>query len=349
MCPSPFQEIALAVQPDTSADILPSSNGQTARRRWTAYLELAKPRLVGLALFPTAVGFWLACDGPVDWLRMALTLVGTAIAAGGANALNQCRETRLDAQMARTCSRPLPSGRLDSGRAWCWAIALAVAGPVILAVAVSRLAAGLAVGAEAIYVLIYTPLKLRTSLCTLIGASCGALLPMIGWAGAADGLDYGTWVLAAILYVWQIPHSLALAWLHRREYARVGFRILAALDPSGRATCEVVVLYCLALLPLSLTAAFAGMVGWVYIVGASASGLGLLALGLRLYWLRSLASARHLFLASMVYLPLVLGLMVADQRPWQTARIHGLAQAARYIVANITSQTASRKCQYIAE
>ena len=298
-------------------------------------MELGKPRLVGLALFPTAVGYLLACDGPVDWLGMAWTLTGTAIAAAGANALNQCREARLDAQMARTRCRPLPSGRLDSRSAWCWAIVMVVAGPVILAVAANPLAAGLAVVAEAIYVLVYTPLKLRTPLCTLVGASCGALLPMIGWAGAADGLDYGAWVLGAILYAWQIPHSLALAWLHRREYAPAGFRILPALDPSGQTTCEMIVLYCLALLPLSLMAGFAGMVGWVYVVGASACGLGLLAVGLRLYWLRDLASARHLFLASMVYLPIVLSLMVVDRRlggrsdsVWAAATMPGGASRA---------------------
>jgi protoheme IX farnesyltransferase len=279
---------------------------------------------VGLVVFTAATGFLLASTGSADWLRLVWALIGTALAAAGANALNQWSEMRLDALMERTRGRPLPSGRVHSQRAFFWALVLCIAGPVVLAAGLNLLAAGLALSAELVYVLVYTPLKVRTSLCTLVGAYCGAVPPLIGWAAATGQLDYGAWVLGVMLYVWQIPHALALAWLCRRDYARAGVRILAAIDPSGRITCEVIILYCLALLPLSIMATLGHVAGTVYLIGALAMGLTLAGFGVRMYWVRTRTSARHLFLASVIYLPMMLGMMLADRgAPSRTGSVLG--------------------------
>ncbi len=310
-------EMALSSPTHVSVNRLPSSTRPAALRAAAAYLELSKIRLVALVLFTTAVGFVLASPGAIDWPALAWTLLGTALAGVGANALNQWMEADLDAGMQRTRHRPLPSERLTPSQAIAWAVATSVAGPAVLVLAVNPFTAALAVGAQVVYVLIYTPLKTRTSLCTLVGACCGAVPPMIGWAAAAERLAYGAWVLAILLFVWQIPHALTLAWLHRRDYARAGLRILPTVDPSGRAACRAILLYCAALVPLSLTAVLAGIAGASYLIAASALGLGLFALALRLYRLRTRAAARLLFLAALVYLPIVLGVMVIDHHAIQ--------------------------------
>jgi protoheme IX farnesyltransferase len=282
-------------------------------RQLLAFGELAKPQLTVLVLFGVAAGFVLGSPGRIGWGRLLCTLIGTALAAAGANGLNQWLERQSDARMLRTRTRPLPSGRLRPPEALAWSMLLAIAGPALLASHVSGLAAALASSAEAIYVCIYTPLKRRTSLCTLAGALAGAIPPMIGWVAAADGLDVGAWILAAALFLWQVPHFLALGWMHRRDYARAGLRILPVVDPTGRATCLAIVLYSLALLPVALTAALCGVAGPVYAAASAVLGGVLVALAVRLDLRRTARNARLVFVASVVYLPLVLGLMMADR------------------------------------
>ncbi len=279
------------------------------------YLEFSKARLSALVVFTTAVGFIMGAPTLTagSWRRLLLTIAGTALAAGGANALNQLLERRRDAMMLRTRGRPLPSGAMSPMHGLIFAVAAAYAGLAILGLTVSLAAAGLALITILIYILLYTPLKTRSTLNTLVGAVCGAIPPMIGWVAASGSLDRGAWILAGLLFVWQIPHFFALAWMYRQDYARGGFKMLPVMDPDGRLTGQVVVLMSLGLLPLGLAATLFGLAGWVYAVGSIALGGWLLVVGIRLYATRSEESARRLFLASIAYLPLLFGLMMLDR------------------------------------
>lgn len=285
---------------------------RTLLERLRAYAELSKWRLSSLVLLTTAVGFYLGETGPVRLDLLAWTLLGTALCAFGACALNQWAEGSRDERMDRTRERPLPSGRVGRGEALVVASAMVALGGGALAAFVNVLAAGLAVLVALLYFALYTPLKLRSSLCTQVGALCGAIPPMIGWAGARDALDPGAWVLFSILFVWQIPHFLAIDWFHRADYERGGFCMISGVDPSGRLTGRLTVLYCLALVPLTLMAVVVGLGGYLYLAGALALGLAFLGLGTALHLTRTQAAARRLFVASLVYLPLLLGLLVLD-------------------------------------
>ena len=286
-----------------------------------------------MVVFTTAVGFIMAGAGSIDWVRLLWTVLGTSLAAGAASALNQLAEVRRDALMSRTQQRPLPCGALSLRHSFVLAMLLAYSGLAMLAMLVNLAAAGLALLTLLIYIFAYTPLKTRTSLNTLVGAICGAIPPLIGWVGAAGSLDYGAWVLALLLFVWQIPHFLALAWLYREDYERGGFAMLPVIDPSGRLTGRVVVLMTLVLLSLGVSAALSGLAGWLYAFGSIALGLWLLWLGLRLHARRSDANARRLFVASLVYLPVLLCLMVIDRGP---AGTHDTVQH-QAVLAAVTS------------
>jgi heme o synthase len=304
------------------------------------YLELSKARLCGLVVMTTAAGYLMAFDGSLSWARFLNTMLGTALAAFGANALNQVIERVPDARMHRTCHRPLPSGRLGVPEATAWGVGCCVAGVALLATAANILTAGLGAATILLYLLAYTPLKTRTPANTLVGSVVGAIPPLMGAAAANGRLDLGAWVLAAILFVWQIPHFLALAFLLRDDYARGGFRMLPtpALDPTGRITARLVLTYGLALLPVTLALTLTGLTGWFYSLGALALGLWLIFLAARMVWesgggggeesrlerVESRAEgtsggtsggggARRVFLGSVVYLPLLLLLMTADR------------------------------------
>ena len=283
------------------------------------YLELTKARLSVLVLLTTAVGFVVAARvtgmGGMAWGRLLWTITGTALAAGCANALNQIIEVHRDALMQRTRGRPMPTGAIGFAHGLVAAVLMGYVGLVLLAMFVNLGAAALALLTILIYVFAYTPLKPRTSLNTLVGAVCGALPPMIGWVAAAGSVDTGAWILALLLFVWQIPHFLALAWLYRDDYARGGFVMLPVLDHSGRLTGQVVLTSSLLLIPLGLTATLAGLAGWIYTCGAVLLGLWLSALGYRLYADRTDANARRLFRASIIYLPVLLCLLVLDGEP----------------------------------
>lgn len=279
------------------------------------YVVLTKAKLTSLVLVTTAVGYVVAQGRVADWRVFAWTLLGTALAGCGANGLNQCMERRRDAKMKRTRGRPLPSNQLTLQNAACVALLMAVGGPALIAWQANWLAAGLGLSAVLIYLLVYTPLKPRTSLCTLVGAVVGAIPPVIGYAAAAGRIEAGAIVLAGILFVWQIPHALALAWLYRDDYVRGGFRMLPAIDNGGPATTRLINIYCLALLPTAAAATMIGLAGRTYLGGSLILGALLMVLGVKLSCDRSDANARRLFLASVIYLPLLLALLVADGEP----------------------------------
>lgn len=295
------------------ADATPSTTGSLSPlARVRAYAELSKIRLSSLVLVTTAVGFVLAEPGSMRLGLLLWALVGTALCAFGASALNQWAEGALDLRMDRTRGRPLPSGRVTSAEALGVGVALVVAGGGLLAAQVNLLSAGLAVLVAALYFVVYTPLKQRSSLCTQVGAVCGAIPPMIGWTAARGSIDPGAWTLFAILFVWQIPHFLAIDWFHRHDYARGGFRMISAVDPSGRLTGNLTVIYSLALVPISLMAVVVGIGGYLYLAGAITLGLCFLVLGVALHVTRSQEAARRLFLGSLLYLPMLLALLCLD-------------------------------------
>lgn len=278
--------------------------------RWIGiYLELAKARLTALVLATAAVGYLLATDSPFAWTPLLWTLLGTALTAGGANGLNQCYEAEADSRMDRTRGRPIVSGRIHLRHAWTASAAAIILGAFLLAATVNTLTACLAAGTALIYVLLYTPLKFRTSACTLIGAVVGALPPLIGAAGAGS-LSLPAWILAAILFIWQVPHSLALAWLYSDDYARGGYRLLIWAD--RRLTLDMIMLYCLALLPVSLTFSLAHLASGWYGLGTIALGLMLQIIAFQLHRAPTQHRARRLFVATIIYLPLLMGLLLAD-------------------------------------
>jgi len=264
-------------------------------------------------LVSTLVGFYLASRGPVDFRLLLHTLLGTLLVASGTGTLNQYIERQSDKHMRRTANRPLPAGRLAPGEALGWGILLAALGGAQLWVFANPLTSLLALLTLAAYLLFYTPLKKRTPLCTLVGAFPGAMPPLIGWAAVRNSLSLDSGVLYLILFLWQFPHLLAIAWMYREDYARAGLQMLPRNDRDGRATVRQILGYLLVLLPVSLAPVFLGQVGKVYLVGALVLGLGFLHYGMRLALHRSNSFARRLVLASVVYLPLVFALMMADK------------------------------------
>lgn len=281
--------------------------------RLADYAALMKLRLTALAVLSTGVGFWVGASRSLDVRLLLCTLLGAGLVGGGGNALNQWAERDADAMMARTKSRPLPTGRLQPVEAFVVGCVSSAAGVFLLSVSVNGLAAGLALLTLISYVGIYTPLKRKTSLCTLVGAVPGALPPLIGWAAARGRLDVEAWVLFAILFLWQLPHFLAIAWLHRDDYARAGFRMLPVIEPDGASTVRQMVLYGWALLVASLLPTILGVTGPIYFAGAIAVGGWFLTTMIPVVRGRSLASAHRAFLASVAYLSIVLMLMVVDK------------------------------------
>ncbi len=279
-----------------------------------AYLALAKLRLVVLVVATAAVGFLLAPSPAPSPLQLPLALAGTFLAAAGAMALNQRIEATRDARMERTRNRPVPAGTIRPRAAATFGAVVAAAGLLTLAVGANLLTASLGLAVVLLYTLVYTPLKTRTPMCTLAGALCGAIPPMMGWTAAGAGLGYGAWLLAGVLFLWQIPHFLALAWLYRDDYRRGGFRMLPVVEPSGALTGAAVVLYSLALVPVGILAALGGVTGWLAAGGALALGAALTGLAIQLAARRTSAAARRVFLATLAYLPLLLGVLVADRR-----------------------------------
>jgi protoheme IX farnesyltransferase len=287
----------------------------TPRQRLGHYLELTKARLSSLVVLTTAAGFTLSSHGHPSWSGLAWTVAGTALAAGGANALNEWIERDLDAKMERTCHRPVPTGALSSRHALGVALGAAVLGPIVLAVFTNLLTAALAALTILLYVFVYTPLKRVSTACTLVGAVCGAIPPVMGCTSAGGRIDTTAWLLFVLLFLWQIPHFLSLAWLYRDDYARGGFKMFPLVDESGVRTTRMVVLYTLALIPLGFAMALGGLGGWWFVAGSIVLGAAFSSLALRFFRDRSDGSARRMFLGSLVYLPLMLSLLVLDRGP----------------------------------
>jgi protoheme IX farnesyltransferase len=276
-------------------------------------LALTKPRVVVMVLVTTVVGYYVGLAGPPEYGRLVALLAGTLLAAGGTLALNQYWERDVDALMARTRARPLPDGRLAPLEALLFGAALTAAGLAVLALGVGWLAAAVTAATFLLYVFAYTPLKLRSPLCTLVGAVPGALPPVTGWAAAREDLGVGAWVLFGILFLWQLPHTLAIARLYQEDYARAGVRLLPVIDAQGRATERQIVSGCLALLAVSLLPTLIGLAGGVYFAGALALGAAFVALGAQQALAPSVARARRVLLASLLYLPALLALLAFDK------------------------------------
>lgn len=280
---------------------------------WAVYADLFKARLTFLVLVTTFVGFYIGSGAPVDYWLMVHTVLGTALVACGASALNQWWEREHDARMRRTQDRPLPSGRLQPASVLAVGWGCALAGLGYLALAVNPLTSALGAASLFIYVFVYTPLKRVTWLNTVVGAIPGGLPPLMGWTAARGHLSADGWALFGILAIWQLPHFMAIAWMYRDEYARAGFKMLPVVDPEGHRTGSQAVTHTLALVPVSLCPALLRLTGPVYLVGALVLGVAFIWAAIQFSRQLTLARARQLFYVSILYLPLLLGLMVLDK------------------------------------
>jgi heme o synthase len=282
-------------------------------RRTNDYVTLAKPRLNLLVVATTLAGYYMAAPHGVGWALLAHTLIGTALVASGAATFNQLMEIDADGRMRRTRARPLPSGRLQPGHARAFGLVLSVAGLVELAVGVNWLACAVAAATLLTYTVWYTPLKKRSSLSTVVGGIPGALPPMIGWAAVRHELSIEAWILFAIVFLWQMPHFLAIAWMYREDYERGGFPLLPVIEPDGGSTGRQALIYAAALLPVSLAPTALGMTGTAYLAGAGIMGAGFMLLAARFAWHRSRPASRQLFFGSILYLPILWVVMVLDR------------------------------------
>ena len=286
--------------------IVPRTAGAVVRD----YLELSKARIVMMVLITTAAGYAVGATS-FDAILMVHLMLGTALVAGGTNALNQWWERELDARMARTRNRPIPSGRMSQRNALVFSTAISIIGTVWLALAVNPLAAFLAFATLASYLFLYTPLKTRTTLCTIIGAAPGAVPPMIGYAAATGVVDAASWSMFGLMFAWQLPHFLALSWIYRDDYARGGFEMLAVHDRAGARVARHAFAWSVALFAISLAPYWLGISGVVYLAAAVISGLAIIAASIVFARTLSMKSARQLFMGSNLYLVVVMALLVA--------------------------------------
>jgi len=285
----------------------------TIRERVAAYVELTKPRITFLIVLTAAAGFALASSARIDYIGMLRAMLGIALLSSGIATINQYMERDLDALMRRTVNRPLPSGKLLPWEALAFGVSLIVLAELYLAVLVNPLTALIGLTVIAGYLFAYTPLKTRTSLSTMVGAFPGAVPPLIGWAAARGTIGLEAWVLFAILFLWQFPHFLAIAWMYREDYSRAGILMLPVVEPDGRVTAQQIVVYTILLLPVSLLPTALGISGKVYLYGAVVLGLLFLYSSVRAAFSKSRQEARRLLLASVIYLPLLFILMVLDR------------------------------------
>lgn len=300
----------------TGADVKPIALA-LPRAGVADFVGLMKLRLVSLVLVTAGVGFYVASAGPHDlafFLRLVQTVLGTALVAGGSMVLNQYMERDTDAMMLRTRTRPLPEGRVAPVEALIFGVALSVVGVVLLCLMVNLLTGGLGLLTSLTYLLLYTPLKTRTPACTLVGALSGAFPPMMGYTAAVGHITSEAWLLFAILFVWQIPHFLAIAWLYREDYARGRQMMLPVVDPSGASTSRHMLSFAMALLPVTLMPAVIRATGAIYFLTALLLGVLFLCFALSVAVRRTQAAARAMFIVSVVYLPLLLVLMMYDHR-----------------------------------
>ena len=283
-----------------------------ALHRLGDFLSLTKPRLNSLVVVTAGIGYYLGA-GAVHVATLLEAVFGIALVAGGAAGLNQIYERDTDSLMFRTRMRPLAAQRVTTGEALIFSLTLAAVGLAVVAASSNLLAAFLTLLTLVSYNLVYTPMKRRSQLATLVGAVPGALPPMIGWVAARGALTPEAWALFAIVFVWQIPHFMAIAWLYRADFSRAGFPLLPVIEPSGRSTARQAVLFSLVLVPLSLVPYFLHMSGPAYAVGAAAGSAGLLWLAISFALNRTDDRARLLFLGSITYLPVLWGMLIVDR------------------------------------
>ncbi|MDQ6677495.1 MAG: heme o synthase [Acidobacteriota bacterium] len=284
------------------------------------YIALTKPRITWFILMSAAIGYFFGLGRDAfewrsweSWQPFLLTILGTGLLCSGTAALNQWYERESDLKMRRSAGRPLPGGRLTAKSALLFGAGLALAGFAILALAVNLLAGLLGLFTLVSYLFIYTPLKQRSSLATVIGALPGAMPPMIGYAAGRGSLTPEAWALFAILFIWQFPHFLAIAWMYREDYSRAGILMLPVVEPDGRSTSRQIVIYASTLIPVSLFPSLLGMTGRLYLVGALLLGGWFLYSGVRVALDRTTRRARRVLLVSVIYLPLIYGLMLIDR------------------------------------
>jgi protoheme IX farnesyltransferase len=278
------------------------------------FAQLVKARLTFLVLVTTAVGFYLGWDGPLNLAAFAHAVLGTALAAAGAAALNQWWEHKFDAVMLRTRDRPIPSGRMRPREGLIAGMFLGIAGVSYLALAVNLLSALLAAITIVLYIFAYTPLKKISTTNTLVGAIPGAIPPMIGWVAARGALGAGAWSLFFILFFWQMPHFFALAWMYRADYARAGFRMMSNDDETGLRSSSQSVLFCMLLLIVAAVPGYIGLTKMIYVPIALALSGWFIAMAMRFHGKRTPRDARALFLTSIIYLPLLLGALVLTKQ-----------------------------------
>ncbi len=276
------------------------------------YIELTKPRVTWLILMSTAVGFYFGVHGEWSLAVLLHALLGTALTASGTFTLNQWYEREADAKMHRTRQRPLPTGRVTPRQAFWFGVAVSLAGFIDLWLGANLLSAVLALFTLLSYLLAYTPLKQRSKHSTTVGAIPGAMPPLIGFAAASGALTAEAWVLFGILFFWQFPHFYSIAWMYREDYQRAGIRMLPVVEPDGESTARQILLYSLALIPVSLAPTFLAMSGHLYLWGALVLGACFLYAGIRVARERTILRARGVLLASVLYLPLLYGLMLLD-------------------------------------
>jgi protoheme IX farnesyltransferase len=285
----------------------------SAPSRAQDFVALAKPRLNFLVVVSALAGYLMGGGSLADAVTLLATLAGTGLVASGASAFNQVLERKADALMQRTRLRPLPDGRLQPRESIMFGAACSIVGLLVLASGANVLSAVVALATLLSYAVVYTPLKSRTSFATVVGAIPGALPPVIGWAAARGDLSGGAWLLFGIVFLWQLPHFLAIAWIYREDYARAGFPMLPVIEPDGRSTGRQAVLYTAALLPLSMVPTLVGLTGTTYFTGAFGLTLLFLWLSVKFARTRALSDARRLFFGSIIYLPLLWILMIAGR------------------------------------
>src|SRR6202790_434895 len=287
----------------------------TLASRASPYVALTKPDVSFLVILTTAAGYYMAVRGPVNWLSLIHTVFATALIAAGTAALNHYAERESDRYMRRTASRPLPSGTLEPGHALSFGVGLAMAGAVDLFVVGGWMASALGIVTSLSYLLAYTPLKKRTVWATFVGAFPGAIPPMIGWVAASGSLDRGAWLLFGILFLWQFPHFHAIAWMYREDYARAGILMLPVVDPEGKRSFRQIIFTAAALIAVALLPAVVGLAGVLYFFGALVVSVALLQVCLWAANLRTNVRAKWLVHATVMHIPLLLGLMVYDKIP----------------------------------
>lgn len=282
----------------------------TVREKLAAFFELTKPRIAFMLVLTSAAGFYIGAKNGFDLVLFINAMIGIALLAFGVATLNQVWERKTDALMDRTSKRPLPTNKVSTAEALIFGLILCLTAEIYLAVLVNMLTAILGLIVIIGYVLLYTPLKTRTSMSTAIGAIPGAIPPLIGFTSSANEITLGAWSLFALLFLWQFPHFLAIAWMYREQYAKAKILMLPVIEPEGKITARQIVIFTILLIPVSLAPYFFGIAGLIYLVGASVLGIWFLAASIQAARAKSNEKARKLLLVSVLYLPIIFALMV---------------------------------------